>query len=67
MKGTVLKGLIGEELPLRGFSGSSDATWTLEEQISIPRLARMSLSADDIVFSTSTSFNNFYLGKLNDR
>ncbi len=66
-KGTVLKGLIGEELPFRGFSGSSDATWTLAEQISISRLARMSLSADDIVFSTSTSFNNFYLGKLNDR
>lgn len=51
----------------RGFSGSSDATWTLAEQISISRLARMSLSADDIVFSTSTSFNNIYLGKLNDR
>ena len=48
-------------------SGSSDATWTLAEQISISRLARMSLSADDIVFSTSTSFNNFYLGKLNDQ
>jgi len=53
MKGTVLKGLIGEELPLRGFSGSSEATCTLAEQISIPRLARMSLSTDDIIFSTS--------------